>query len=89
MSVYVDSPLFAFGGRKMCHMIADTEAELYQMADKLKLNRAWVQHNKILHFDLSVHKREQAIRLGALPVDHAVLVRVMRRLKGGKDGSQG
>lgn len=41
MGVYVDSEFIQYGRMKMCHMVADTEEELEEMATKLGLNLAW------------------------------------------------
>ena len=75
MSVYVD-PLFDTEGMsenwpfpQACHMMADTIEELYDMADKLKLKRNWIQCTSLVHFDLTKGKRWQAIRHGAIEVD--------------------
>ncbi|MNY55141.1 hypothetical protein D3C86_1910910 [compost metagenome] len=43
MSVYVDSEFIQFGRMKMCHMVADTEQELENMAIKLGLSIKWWQ----------------------------------------------
>lgn len=78
MSVYVGVPMWPFGRMIMCHMVADTEAELDDMAAALGLRRAWKQHNPdrkpgtvgaLVHYDVSKGKRAEAIRLGAIPLD--------------------
>jgi hypothetical protein len=81
MSVYVGVPMWEweFGRMIMCHMVADTEQELDDMADKLGLRRAWKQENPrgrkhgtvgaLTHYDVSKGKRTQAIKLGAIPLD--------------------
>jgi hypothetical protein len=67
MTVYVDDmhliPMGEFqAGRgrtfKMSHMIADTEAELHAMADKLGLKRSWYQGD---HYDVTKSKRLEAL----------------------------
>lgn len=69
MTVYVDNMYeFKYGqyGRmKMSHMIADTEDELHAMAAKVGVARRWYQGD---HYDICMSKREQAIKLGAIPV---------------------
>ena len=79
MSVYVD-PLFNTEGwsdkwpyPEACHMMADTDEELHEMAAKLKLRRSWHQScppHSVSHYDLTRNKRYHAIRLGAIEVDN-------------------
>jgi len=64
--VYVDRAIWKYGRMLMCHMIADSEEELHQMADKLGIKRKWYQtHTNYRHYDISKGKREQAIKFGA------------------------
>lgn len=69
--VYVDDmykiPLGQFGRMKMSHMIADTTEELLEMADKIGLNKKWIQYpnTKKEHFDVSISLRKKAIAAGA------------------------
>lgn len=78
MSVYVGVPMWPYGRMVMCHMVADTEAELDEMARQLGLRRAWKQRNRdrrpgtvgaLVHYDIAKSKRAQAVRLGAIPLD--------------------
>ena len=62
MSVYVDSMRANFGRMIMCHMVADTEAELFEMADKIGVARKWYQGD---HFDICQSKRKLAVLFGA------------------------
>lgn len=66
MTVYVDDmhkyPMGQFRGMKMSHMIADTEAELHAMADKIGIARKWYQGD---HYDISLSKRALAVAAGA------------------------
>lgn len=80
MSVYVDSGQYAFGRMKMCHMLADTTAELLAMADAIGLRRRWLQKagTPHEHFDVCKAKRADAIRLGAVEVSRTDLVRLIR-----------
>lgn len=67
VTVYVDDMYAKFGRMKMCHMIADTSEELFAMADKIGLNRKWLQHpgGPDEHFDVSMLLRERAVVNGA------------------------
>lgn len=71
MSVYVDTmrptrktsswPFIA-----SCHMVADTQVELFEIAENLGLLDRWFQsHRTLPHYDLTTNKRRQAIQRGA------------------------
>jgi hypothetical protein len=62
MTVYVDNMSARFGRLIMCHMIADTEAELHAMADKIGVARKWHQGD---HYDIALSKRALAVEFGA------------------------
>lgn len=68
-AVFVDDmyryPTGQFHRMKMSHMIADTEEELHVMADKIGIARKWYQGD---HYDISMTKRQLAIRYGAVPI---------------------
>jgi len=70
MTVYVDDMRAKFGRMVMCHMIADTDAELHAMADRIGVARKWHQappkHRS--HYDIALSKRESAIQAGAVPI---------------------
>lgn len=74
MGVYVDSAFILFGSgtrqMKMSHMIADTAAELHEMADKVGLKRSWFQGNASTpHYDVAKSVREKAIKAGTIPLE--------------------
>lgn len=69
MTVYVDTmeaeykPQHAPGRLYvMCHMIADTEAELHAMAARIGVARKWYQGD---HYDIAKSKKALAIKFGA------------------------
>lgn len=72
MSVYVGVPMWPFGRMIMCHMFADSEEELDEMAEKLGLHKSWKQGTdysrigNLVHYDIAKSKRAQAITLGAI-----------------------
>lgn len=77
MAVYVDTPFAATvvnGGRRLksrwCHMMADSEAELIEFAERIGLRRSWIQYpgTPRVHFDLTAGRRAAAVRNGAIEV---------------------
>lgn len=79
MAVYVDNMRAAYRGMKMCHMVADSVAELLTMADQIGVARKWFQPNSHPHFDIALSKRTLAIEAGAIEVDRRGLVAAMQR----------
>lgn len=73
MSVYVDDMYAPFGRMKMCHMVADTHDELVAMADTIRVQRKWIQHEGSTgeHFDISMGKRALAVAAGAIEITWA------------------
>jgi Protein of unknown function (DUF4031) len=70
MSVYVDVSMWPFGRMMMCHMKADSSAELLAMADAIGVARKWIQYPGTVkeHFDICKSKRAKAVALGAIEV---------------------
>jgi hypothetical protein len=70
VSVYVDSMRAQFGRMVMCHMIADSTEELLAMADRIGVQRKWIQmagtHRE--HFDICGSKRRLAVAAGAIEI---------------------
>jgi Protein of unknown function (DUF4031) len=78
--VYVDSMEAPFGGMVMCHMWADSDAELLAMVDRIGVQRKWIQgHPELsfgkhrnaswIHFDIAKSKRALAVKAGAIETD--------------------
>jgi hypothetical protein len=67
MSVYVDDMQAPYRGMKMCHMAADSTEELLAMADKVGVQRKWIQYPGTAkeHFDICLSKRAIAVQNGA------------------------
>ncbi len=65
--VYVDDMTAPFGRMTMCHMVADTTDELLAMADRIGVQRKWIQHagTHREHFDICQSKRIKAVHCGA------------------------
>lgn len=65
MTVYVDNMQARLGTHVLCHMIADTEAELHAMARAIGHPRSRYQGD---HYDIPWDKRAMAIQLGAVQI---------------------
>lgn len=76
--VYVDNMNARFGRMIMCHMIADTKEELLQMADKIGVQRKWIQDagTYLEHFDISLGCKKKAIAFGAKQITWMELGRI-------------
>ena len=80
MTVYVDNMRASFGRMKMCHMIADSTEELLAMADRIGVQRKWLQKSGTTreHFDIALSKRKLAVEAGATEVSMMELGRILR-----------
>lgn len=84
MTVYVDdmhlTGMGRYGRMRMCHMIADTTAELLVMADRIGIARRWLQHAGTAreHFDICTAKRAEAVRQGAREITMRELASITR-----------
>lgn len=81
MAVYVDYARNTFGRMKLCHMLADTDAELHAMAEAIGMKREWFQPLSHPHYDVSLTRRKLAVELGAVEVDRRGIVEVKRRYR--------
>ena len=82
MAVYVDDMRAQYGRMILCHMFADTTAELLAMADKIGVQRRWLQHAGEPgreHFDIALSKRALALKAGALEASPDDLLHFLRR----------
>jgi len=90
MTVYVDTMRHPFGRMVMCHMFADTDAELHRMAARIGVARIWHQRPPCdapgmnaswSHYDISVSKRKLAIAYGAEIIEYRQLADFLRGLE--------
>ena len=81
MSVYVDRERNGFGRMVMCHMWADTLAELHTMADAIGMRREWFQPLSFPHYDVSLSRRAVAVELGAVQVDRREGSAIRKRIR--------
>ena len=80
MAVYVDDMRASFGRMVMCHMLADTTEELLAMADRIGVQRKWLQcaGTPKEHFDIALSKRALAVKAGAVEIGKARLVEIVK-----------
>ena len=79
--VYVDNMRANFGRMVMCHIVADTEPELLAMADRIGVQRRWIQYpgTPKEHFDICLSKRAIAVKSGAKEMTGREMVNLMRK----------
>lgn len=85
MAVYVDSVRFRYRRMIMCHMWADTEAEMHAMARRIGLRREWFQcppRASWRHYDVSLTSKQKAIAAGAVLTDRYGALEHVARLNG-------
>lgn len=82
MSVYVDRAIYPYRRMLMCHMLADTPAELHAMADKIGVASRWYQgQSSTPHYDICKSKRALAVNAGAIEVGHRRMYGVIKRIR--------
>lgn len=82
--VYVDDMRAPFGNMIMCHMIADSPEELLAMADRIGVQRKWIQKRGTVgeHFDIALSKRALAVAAGAREIEwreYAIIIGARER----------
>ncbi len=81
MTVYVDdmraiSPSRHWRYTIACHMLADSDSELEEMAELIELKRSW-RHGD--HYDLAGNKRRLAVKQGAVEITTREMVRFRKQ----------
>jgi len=81
--VYIDNFDAPFGRMIMCHMIADTTEELLEMADKIGVQKKWIQDAGTYseHFDVSKGCKKKAIEFGAKEIGFRDFARMCNERK--------
>lgn len=87
MTVYVDDMRASYGRMVMCHMLADTDAELHAMAARIGVARRWWQSpakTSGSHYDIALSKRALAVAAGAVEITlrQAAAMNARRRVTG-------
>ena len=87
MTVYVDNMRARNGRLILCHMLASSDAELHDMADRIGLARDWWQsptNTSGSHYDIALSKRAMAIAAGAVEITmrQAAAMNARRRVTG-------
>ena len=83
MAVYVDEVKYhgencPLKYKHWCHMVTDGDiSELHVIAAKIGLKRSWFQQKSIPHYDLTLNKRQLAIKHGAIPIKIQDFIRKM------------
>lgn len=79
MAVYVDDMRAGYGRMVMCHMIADSHEELFEMARKIGVQHKWLQnaYSYREHFDICLAKRKLAVAAGAKEVTQKEIGRML------------
>lgn len=86
MAVYVDDAVTLWRGQRWAHLMADTLDELHAMAAALGIpRRAFQNRTSGAHYDVPSPLREEAVRLGAIPIsrhrDRGLVRAVIARAK--------
>lgn len=83
MTVYIDKMNAKYRNMIMCHMLADTEQELINMAKNIGVDPKWIQYQGTYkaHFDICLAKKEKALKLGAIEITHSQLRALLRAKK--------
>ena len=83
MATYVDEAIWEWRGRRWCHLTADSDEELHELAARLGLLRQWFQTKPERpwadHYDLPEEIRVQAIACGARPLTTLEMGRLQAR----------
>lgn len=82
MAVYIDDmyryAIGRFRGMEMSHLIADAEAELHAVAQRVGMKPEWYQGD---HYDIPLTRRDQAIAAGAIAITYRQCGMMRRRLQ--------
>lgn len=78
MAVYVDDSKMEWNGMVLCHLIADDIYELHDLAMSIGLKVCWFQNKKHPHYDISLEKKQLAIKKGAIEISRKDAIRILK-----------
>ncbi len=81
MSVYIDNLMEIRGRMVVCRMMADSDAELHAMADKIGIERRhWRERagGFASHYEIGLSKRALAVKSGAVEVSARRMFHMLR-----------
>jgi len=81
VSVYVDKPAHGYGRMVMCHMLADSPAELHAMAERIGVARRHYQPRSTPHYDICKAMRAKAVAAGAIETDRYGINDCIKRIR--------
>jgi hypothetical protein len=83
MTVYIDQMNVAYGRMIMCHMLADNRKELDDMANKIGLNKKWIQYPGTYkeHYDICLQYKNKALKAGAIEINRKQVALLLRSKK--------
>jgi hypothetical protein len=67
-----------------CHLLADTEEELHNMAASIGMKKAWFQsgdNHAMPHYDLVASKRKLAVAKGTIEIDRQQICDMLKKYK--------
>lgn len=81
MACYVDDMNAKYGRMVMCHMLADTDEELHEIAKKIGVQRKWHQcaGTPKSHYDICLAKKKIAVEFGAIEITWREAAAIVRR----------
>lgn len=90
MTVYVDEMRAKYGRMVMCHMVADSDDELHEMAARIGVARKWHQKpgTPHSHYDVCLAMRKHAVRLGAVEIDRYGMVAIIKRKRSARQDQE-
>lgn len=88
MAVYIDDFEAPFQGMFMCHMVADTTDQLFEMVDRIGVNRKWIQYPGTTneHFDICLSKKKKAVAAGAIQITARQYAEIVRNKDSAEQG---